>query len=101
MKAKPIVVLFSLAILFACGRSNKEANGGSRSEFAKSDASLNESLVANDMQSPPPPPPSSEEKSSTDKKIIKTAYLSMEVANYEKCRKQIEDVIKGQSASIS
>lgn len=98
MKTKLIILLCATTLFFGC-RSNNNTNGGFRGEVAKSLSAVNEAEVSNDMQSPPPP--SSEVKDNIDKKIIKTAYLSIEVASYESSRKQIEVLLKEQNAYVS
>ena len=86
MKTKLTILLFFTALIVGCRSKsyNKEAQG-----------SLNyktESAVMLDEQSPPPPPPPSE--SNLDKKIIKTAYINIEVVNLNLSRKQIDSSIK-------
>jgi len=93
MKTKLIILLFSIGLIFGC-RSKSYNDKGSRAVQMKSESAV----MANELGTPPPPP--AESNANTDKKIIKTAYLSIEVSNYALSRKLIDSTLKEFGAYI-
>lgn len=87
MKPYFIISLLSIALVFGC-KSNSNNAGGTRYELANSES------IMLDQQVPPPPPPPAEANNSIDRKIIKTAYLNIEVINLSVSRKLVDSAIK-------
>lgn len=94
MKTRLILFLLTVGLLFGC--RSKSYNGEPRSLKMKSESAI---MLNEDGQivTPPPPP---ESNTNTDKKIIKTAYISIEVLNYAASRKLIDSTLKEFSAYI-
>ncbi|MHC1702272.1 MAG: DUF4349 domain-containing protein [Tenuifilaceae bacterium] len=88
MKAKLIILFFALTFIIGC---KSKTNYDKVSEFKE--ARTESFLMEQEMPSPPPPP-SAEMIENPDKKIIKTAYLNIEVLNYDSSRKLIDATLK-------
>lgn len=90
MKNRIVVILIFLAFVFGCkSNRNNQVMSKMNSEFEMSDALKEES------GNPPSPPSSGSVSNSTiDKKIIKTAYINIEVVNLTLSRKQIDSSIR-------
>lgn len=100
MNAKLITFLCIVTLLVGCKPRNS-VEGGDQMRAMKSESAMLERADVESMPAPPPPPPASAEANvNIDKKIIKTAYLSIEVTSYELSRKQIDAIIKDYSAYI-
>lgn len=100
MKTKILVLLLTLPLVFSCrNRSNFE---GSQSKVLAERETVYD--AESNLQVPPPPPPpppqSVENPSNVEKKIIKTAYLSIEVINYKASRKTIDSTLKTFNAYV-
>jgi len=96
MRTKLVVLFIALAMVVGC-RSKSEYNKAIMAE--RENFSQGENII----QAPPPPPPpseSSETKVDVEKKIIKTAYLNMEVSNYSSSRKLIDSALKHFNAYV-
>lgn len=92
MKTKLIVLFLAISLAFGCKSKNYSRGGnGVQAEM--------ETL---DQQAPPPPPPPPPSVSNTaiDKKIIKTAYISIEVVSYIASRKLVDSALKEFDAYI-
>ncbi|RPH33235.1 MAG: DUF4349 domain-containing protein [Bacteroidales bacterium] len=94
MKTNSIILLFGLTLMFSCSSKSYD-NGGARALDMKS-----ESIAMLDEQAPPPPPPQSVANTNIDRKIIKTAFLNIEVLNLSVSRKLIDSALKEYSAYI-
>jgi len=95
MKAK-LIILFLLTTLIIGCKSKSNFEGAPELSAAKSESFLMEQ----DMPAPPPPPPAAESNVNIDKKIIKTAYLNIEVLNYDSSRKLIDATLKLYNAYV-
>ncbi len=93
MKRYLILLLVAVTLVFGC-RNKSNDNGGAQYEIAKSVSTLDE------QGPPPPPPPPAESNEIVDRKIIKTAYLNIEVLNLSASRKLIDSALKESSAYI-
>jgi len=93
MKTKLFILFSILTLVFAC-TSRRDFNKESRVE-----KSMSADMEMMDQSIPPTPPPSSN-ATNADKKIIKTAYLSIEVFDYAKSRKLIDSTISSFGAYI-
>ncbi len=96
MKTRLVVLFIAFALVVGC-RSKSEYNKAilaERENFSQGD---------NLIQAPPPPPPPSESAQTNvevEKKIIKTAYLNIEVLNYSSSRKLIDSALKHFNAYV-
>jgi hypothetical protein len=94
MKSKLIILILIIPLLFSCKTRNNSENDR-----------MNKTVMAdlsgdgNDVSQNVPPPPS-ESNATVEKKIIKTAYLSIEVLNYQNGRKLIDSTLKLFSAYV-
>jgi hypothetical protein len=94
MKTKLIILFLVIPLLFSCRtRSNFESGKMDKTLMAESSGG---SIDA--TQNVPSPP--SESTANIEKKIIKTAYLSIEVSNYQKSRNLIDSTLKAFNAYI-
>lgn len=91
MKAKLIFLCCAFALVFAC--TSRYNRGPEQFKEAKNDAVLYDKTEI-------PPPPTSQTNADVDKKIIKTAYLNIEVSNYVASRKLIDSTLKETGAFI-
>ncbi len=92
MKTKLLIPLFATLFIFGC-RSN------SFDRESKFEAEKSVSATMLDEQGSTPTSPS-ESNANVDKKIIKTAYISVEVLNYANSRKLIDSTLKKYNAYI-
>lgn len=91
MNSKGITIILILTVLLGCNKVRNEQR------LDKESASFSLNQEVNDFGgTPPPPPPSSQinEPNTIDKKIIKTAYINIEVENIAASRKLIDTAIK-------
>ena len=93
MKTKLLILALALPFIFAC-RSKNSYEAGLQNKVLKEKSSLD---AISSIQAPPPP---SEANANIEKKIIKTAYLSIEVLNYTNSRKMIDSTLKAFSAYV-
>ncbi len=91
MKTKLIILFSILTLVFAC-TSKRNFNKEPRVE-----KSISAEMEMMDQSSPPPP---SSNAATAEKKIIKTAYLSIEVLDYSVSRTLIDSTLKGFGAYI-
>lgn len=98
MNSKVLIALFFLIVAMSCNNSRNEQN------MSKENASYTLNQEVKDFAGPPPPPPppstQANENSSVDKKIIKTAYINIEVVNIVASRKLIDTTIKTFNGNI-
>ncbi len=90
MKTKLVVLFIAMAVVVGCK---------SKSEYNKTIMADSENLI----HAPPPPPPPSETAQTNvevEKKIIKTAYLYIEVLNYSSSRKLIDSALRKFNAYV-
>lgn len=100
MKTKLTILLFCVIIVFGC-KSRTSYNSGTDKRAMAPEMEKMESLDEAISPPPPPPPPASQQaNSSIEKKIIKTAYLNIEVLNFQSTRKLIDSTIKKYDAYI-
>lgn len=91
MNPKVLIVMFFLIVAMGCNNSRNEQI------LSKENPSYTLNQEAKDFAGPPPPPPPStqaNENATVDKKIIKTAYINIEVVNIAASRKLIDTTIK-------
>lgn len=91
MNSKGITIILILIVLLGCNKVRNEQR------LDKEIASFSLNQETKDFAgTPPPPPPSSQvnEPNSIEKKIIKTAYINIEVENIAASRKLIDTAIK-------
>lgn len=91
MKRYFILPLIAITLVFGC-RTKSNENGGVRYDMMKSE-------VIAEEQGPSAPPPV-ESSANIDRKIIKTAYLNIEVLDLSASRKLIDSALKEHSAYI-
>jgi len=94
MKTKLILIICLITLFFSCTSRNSRAPILEKSEGVNFEA--NADMLQN-LSTPPPPP---ESNTTIDKKIIKTAYISIEVENYLDERKLIDTSLKECNAYI-
>lgn len=90
MKTKLILIICLLTLIYSCTSRNSRAPILAKSEGVNTDM----------LENLPTPPSSSESNPTIDKKIIKTAYISIEVENYLDERKLIDTSLKECNAYI-
>jgi len=96
MKTKLTLIICLFTLIYSCTSRNSRFATVQKSENVNYEAGTD--MLQNSP--PPPPPPSSETNSTIEKKIIKTAYLSIEVENYVDERKLIDSSLKECNAYI-
>jgi len=94
MKTKLILIICLLTLIYSCTSRN------SRAPFSEKSEGVNSVAGSDMLQNSPTPPPPSESNTTIEKKIIKTAYLSIEVENYLDERKLIDTSLKECNAYI-
>jgi len=90
MKIKLAIIICAFASIYSCTSRNSRIPISAKSEGVNTDM----------LESLPTPPSSSESNTTIDKKIIKTAYISIEVENYADERKLIDSSLKQTNAYI-
>jgi len=97
MKIRLVVIFISLSIFFGC-KSKTNLEGGSKDASYESRSMVSEMEVSKDLAAPEFV--QQNEITNADKKIIKTAFISMEVANYESSRKKLGHMLTNHKAYI-